>query len=159
VGPPTALLLHTAMPLPRLRNRPGGVISSPPPGTRTAAVAGGGGPPPPPPPPLRYPACRAAAVGNFPAEAPSWAQYGPRVRAPAVYLIEQRLVPYGRVREVLADLFDAPLALWMHARWVQQGAAQLAPVEARIKAALVRAPVLPIALSDETSVRQAGQLA
>ena len=40
--------------------------------------------------------------------------------------------------------------------WVQQAAATLAPVEAQIKAALARAPVLH---SDETGVRQAGRLA
>ncbi len=56
---------------------------------------------------VRCPACQTVSVGAFPAEAPSRAQYGPRLRALAVYLVEQQLVPYGRVREVLADLFGS----------------------------------------------------
>jgi transposase len=100
--------------------------------------------------------CQAVSVGIFPAEAPSRAQYGPRLRALAVYLVEQQLVPYARVRAVLADLFGAAPASGTLVQWVQQGAAALAPVEARLKQALQRVPVLH---SDETGVRRAGTLA
>jgi transposase len=95
-------------------------------------------------------------VGTFSRAAPSRAQYGPRLRALVVYLVEQQLVPYGRVREVLADLFGTHLSLGTLVAWVRQGATTLAPVEAQIKAALARAPVLH---SDETGVRRAGTLA
>jgi transposase len=100
--------------------------------------------------------CAHVSAGAFPAEAPSRAQYGPRLRALVVYLVEQQLVPYGRVRQVLADLLGAPLSLGTLVDWVQQSAVALAPVEAAIKAALQQAPVLH---SDETGVRQAGHLA
>lgn len=102
------------------------------------------------------PACQRVSVGAFPAEAPSRAQYGPRLRAFAVYLVEQQLVPYARVRMLLADLFGAHLSRGTLVQWVRQGAATLAPVEAQIKAALSQAPVLH---SDETGVRRAGHLA
>src|SRR5258708_21535094 len=46
---------------------------------------------------VRCPGCRAVTAGTFPAEAPSRAQYGPRLRALVVYLVEQQLVPYCRV--------------------------------------------------------------
>jgi transposase len=105
---------------------------------------------------LRCPACQAVTSGAFPAEAPSRAQYGPRMRALAVYLVEQQLVPYGRVRELLADLLGADLSLGTLVEWVQQAATILEPVEAQIKAALSQAPVLH---SDETGMRQAGHLA
>jgi transposase len=105
---------------------------------------------------VRCPACQMVSVGAFPAEAPSRAQYGPRLRALAVYLVEQQLVPYGRVRELLADLFGVSLSVGTLVEWVQQAAATLEPVDAQIKAALSRAPVLH---SDETGVRQAGHLA
>src|SRR5262249_1868927 len=59
---------------------------------------------------LRCPACQTVTVGAFPSEAPSRAQYGPRLRALVVYLVEQQLVPYGRVRELLADLFAVHLS-------------------------------------------------
>jgi transposase len=105
---------------------------------------------------VRCPACQTVSVGAFPAEASSRAQYGPRLRALAVYLVEQQLLPYARVRALFADLFGASLSLGTVVQWVQQGAAALAPVEAHIKAALRRAPVLH---SDETGVRRAGTLA
>jgi transposase len=105
---------------------------------------------------VHCPARQTVTVGMFPAEAPSRAQYGPRLRALAVDLVEQQLVPYGRVRELLADLVGTELSLGTLVEWVQQAAATLEPVEAQIKAALSQAPVLH---SDETGVRQAGRLA
>ena len=105
---------------------------------------------------VRCPHCAQVSVGSFPAEAPSRAQYGPRLRGLAVYLLEQQLIPYARVRELLADLLGAFVSSGTLARWVQQGAERLRPVEEQIKAALRRAPVLH---SDETGVRRAGKLA
>jgi len=105
---------------------------------------------------LRCPLCQVVTAGHFPAEVPSRAQYGPRLRALAVYLVEQQLVPYGRVREVLSDLLGAGLSMGTLVEWVSQAATALAPVEARIKAALSQVPVLH---NDETGVRQAGRLA
>src|SRR5579863_1083719 len=104
---------------------------------------------------VRCPRCQAVTVGAFSAQATSRAQYGPQVRALAVYLVEQQLVPYARVRDLLADLFGVRLSLGTVVVWVRQAAAALEPVEAATKAALVRAPVLH---SDETGVRQAGHL-
>jgi transposase len=105
---------------------------------------------------VQCPSCRSVSVGRFPAEAPSRAQYGPRLRALAVYLVEQQLAPYARVRALLADLFGATLSLGTLVAWVQQAAQALEPVEVSIKQALARAPVLHC---DETGVRCAGTLA
>jgi transposase len=71
-------------------------------------------------------------------------------------LVEQQLIPYARVRDLFAELVGAPVSLGTLTRWVQQGAQTLRPVEAPIKAALQRAPVLHC---DETGVRRAGRLA
>jgi transposase len=105
---------------------------------------------------LRCPRCQAVSVGTFPVEAPSRAQYGPRLRAFAVYWLQQQFVPYGRVRELLSDLAGASLSSGTLLSWGQQSAATLAPVQARLKEALVRAPVLH---SDETGLRRSGRLA
>src|SRR5262249_3380585 len=59
----------------------------------------------------RCPSCRAVSAGAFPAEAPSRTQYGPRLRALAVYLVEQQLIPYARVRELFADLLGVHVSL------------------------------------------------
>src|SRR5258706_9982482 len=105
---------------------------------------------------VRCPACHTVSVGAFPHEASSRAQYGPRLRALAVYLVEQQLVPYARVRALLADLFAVSLSSGTLVQWVQHGAEALAPMEARLKQALQRVPVLH---SDETGVRRARTLA
>jgi transposase len=65
-------------------------------------------------------------------------------------------VPYGRVRELFADLCGASLSVGTLLRWVRQSAATLAPVEAQLKTALQGAPVLH---NDETGVRRGGSLA
>jgi transposase len=105
---------------------------------------------------LRCPHCRAVSVGTFPAAAPSRAQYGPQMRALAVYLVEEQLVPLGRVQQLLSDLFAVEVGRGTLVAWVQQAAAVLAPVEEQIKAALRQAAVLHV---DETGVRRGGQLA
>jgi transposase len=105
---------------------------------------------------MRCLACQAVTAAAFPAEVPSRVQYGPRLRALAVYLVEQQLVPYGRVRELFGDLLGADLSVGTLVEWVGQAAIALEPVEASIKAALSQAPVLH---SDETGIRQAGRLA
>jgi transposase len=105
---------------------------------------------------VRCPACQRLSDGVFPSEAPSRAQYGSRLRALAVYLVEQQLLPYERACEVLADVCGAPLSEGTLATWLQQSAEALAPVEAAIKDALRQAPLRH---HDETGVRRAGRLA
>jgi transposase len=105
---------------------------------------------------VRCPSCAHVSVGLFPPFASSRAQYGPRLRALAVYLLEQQLVPYARVRALLADLYGAQVSLGALVWWVRQAAQRLEPVEEQITAALRRAPVLH---SDETGVRRGGTLA
>ena len=105
---------------------------------------------------VRCPACQHLSVPAFPAEAPSRTQYGPRLRALGVYLLEQQLVPYARVRALFADFFGAHVSPGTLTRWVRQACAALEPVETQIRAALGQAGVLH---SDETGVRRAGTLA
>ncbi len=105
---------------------------------------------------VRCAACQQVTAGSFPPEASSRAQYGPRLRALLVYLVEHQLIPYARVRELLTDLLGARLSVGTLVAWVQQAAAALAPVEAQVKAALQQAPVLH---ADETGVRRMGRLA
>lgn len=100
--------------------------------------------------------CAHVTVGAFPPAVPSRAQYGARVRALAVYLVEQQHLPLGRVQQLLVDLLGMRLARGTLVHWVQQAARVLEPVEQHIKDALVRAPVLH---HDETGVRRAGALA
>jgi hypothetical protein len=45
---------------------------------------------------VRCPTCAHLSLGSFPTEASSRTQDGPRLRALAVYLVEQQLIPYAR---------------------------------------------------------------
>jgi transposase len=105
---------------------------------------------------LRCPRCQHVSVGAFPAEASSRAQYGPQLRALAVYLVEEQLVPLGRVQQLLRDLLGVQLGRGTLVRWIQQAAQTLAPVEAQLTAALRQVAVLH---NDETGVRRGGRLA
>ena len=105
---------------------------------------------------VRCPACRQVSAGAFPAEVPSRAQYGPRLRALAVYLVQAQFVPLGRTQQLLVDLFGVRLARGTLVGWVQQAARTLEPVEAALTVALRRAAVLH---NDETGVRRGGRLA
>jgi transposase len=67
---------------------------------------------------LQCPARQAVSVGAFPPTTPSRAQYGPRLRALVVYLVEQQLVPYARVQDLLRDLLGVDLAGGMLVAWV-----------------------------------------
>src|SRR5271166_3541877 len=51
--------------------------------------------------------CRGLTTAAFPEGVASPAQYGPRVRAAAVYLNVQQLIPEDRVAQAMADLFGA----------------------------------------------------
>jgi transposase len=90
---------------------------------------------------VRCVACQQISVGAFPTEARSRVPYGPRLRALAGYLVEEQLVPFGRVQQVLADRFGVRLARGSLVGWIQQAAQRLEPVERAIKAALRRARV------------------
>src|SRR5260370_35397944 len=83
---------------------------------------------------LRCPRCQQVSVGTFPAAAPSRAQYGPQLRALAVYLVEEQLVPLGRVQQLLRDLVGVQLGRGTLVRWIQQAAQTLAPVEPQLTA-------------------------
>jgi transposase len=54
------------------------------------------------------PACHHITVASFPAEVAAPLQYGPRLGAMAVYLVQQHLLPWARACEILGDLLGAP---------------------------------------------------
>ena len=78
-------------------------------------------------------------------------QYGPRIKAAAVYLNVQHLVPEDRVGAIMQDLFGAgrlcPASI---VAWGEKKAAELAPVVALISALVAKAAVRNL---DETGFR------
>src|SRR5262249_45987863 len=85
---------------------------------------------------VRCTACGATTRGAVPPGVQAPVQYGPRLRALAVYLIQQQFVPYARARELLADVFGAPLSLGTLVSLVRRGAERLGRVEGQIQRAL-----------------------
>jgi transposase len=76
------------------------------------------------------PTC-AGERGTISPEASSRAQYGPRLRALAVYLLEQHLLPGARVREVCTEVLGAPVSLGTFTGWVQKESRRCAPSRRR----------------------------
>jgi transposase len=98
--------------------------------------------------------CKGETRAAFPEGVVSPAQYGERIRAAAVYLNAQQLVPEERVAQVLQDLFDAAGACGASvARWVRARAEALEPVYRAIGACVAGARVRCL---DETGVRIGG---
>jgi transposase len=99
--------------------------------------------------------CRGETRAAFPAGVSAPAQYGERLRAAAVYLNIQQLIPEDRVAQTLSDLFGAlrfcPDTL---ADWVERKARLFEPVFAHIAALAAAAPVRCL---DETGFRVAGR--
>jgi transposase len=102
---------------------------------------------------VRCPACGGTTAAEAPAEARAPVQYGPRLRALAVYLVQQQFVPYARTREMLAEVFGAPLSVGTLVSLVHRGAEHLRPAERQIARRLRWAAVLH---HDETGLRVAG---
>ena len=100
------------------------------------------------------PACQQVTVASFPAEVASPLQYGPRLGAIAVYLVQQQLLPWARACEVLGDLLGASLSEGTLASLIERCAATLQPVEEQIKQALTSVEVLH---QDETGLYVNGQ--
>jgi transposase len=100
-------------------------------------------------------ACGRRTRAGFPEGVVSPAQYGERIKAAAVYLNAQQLVPEERTAQILEDLFGAAAACGASvAGWVRRKAEALAPVHRDIGACVAAAPVRCL---DETGFRIAGQ--
>jgi transposase len=96
-------------------------------------------------------ACHGVTKAGFPEDVSAHVQYGPRIKAAAVYLNAQQLIPEDRVGEIMKDLLGATsLCPASIAAWSTSKAEALTPVEAHIADLVARAPVRNL---DETGVR------
>jgi transposase len=100
--------------------------------------------------------CRGETKAAFPDGVVSLTQYGERLRAAAVYLNVQQLLPEDRAAQALSDLFDAPLICSASiVAWVGKKAQALRRVYERIGERVAEAKVRHL---DETGFRIAGKL-
>ncbi len=99
--------------------------------------------------------CRGRTTAAFPEGVVSPAQYGGRVRAAAVYLNVQQLIPEDRAAQAMADLFGAArLCPDSVVAWGKRKAEEFGAVAAQIAALVAQAPVRHL---DETGFRVAGK--
>jgi len=91
----------------------------------------------------------------FPEGVDAPVQYGPHFRGFTLYLSNQQLLPFGRLRQTCLDLFGQPLSLGTLTQTNGRAYRALAPVEAAIIRALIQVPVVNV---DESGLRVAGRL-
>src|SRR5579864_2764094 len=104
----------------------------------------------------RCPHCRGETKAAFPEGVVSPTQYGERIRAAAVYLNVQQLIPEDRTAQALSDLFGAPLICPASiVAWVRNKEEDLQQVYARIGECVAEVKVRHL---DETGFRIAGKL-
>jgi len=104
----------------------------------------------------RCPHCGALNTATFPADVRQPVQYGPTLQAQLVYFNQYHHIPVDRTCEIIADLYDHPVADGTVVTASARVAAQVAPVTAAIQAHLVHTPE-PVHL-DETGLRVAEKL-
>ena len=102
------------------------------------------------------PRCGGVTKAAFPAEVTQPTQYGPRLKALAVYLNQNHHIPVERTREILTDLYGhAPGAATIVAAG-EEMAERVEPVNEAVKGYLVETEE-PVH-SDETGMRVEGKL-
>lgn len=99
--------------------------------------------------------CGQLTAASFPAGVSAPTQYGPRVRALAIYLIARQHLPYERTGELFADWFGAPLSTGTLASYIAKAAGDLHGFLGEVHRQLIAAPV---AHFDETGARVQGRL-
>ena len=100
--------------------------------------------------------CRGVTRAAFPEGVASPAQYGERLKAAAIYLNIQQLIPEDRTAQALSDLIGAPLICPASiVAWVGKKAQELQQVYQRIGERVAEAKVRHL---DETGFRIAGSL-
>lgn len=104
---------------------------------------------------VRCPHCQHLTRAEFPAGVEAPVQYGPNVRALAVYLHQYQLIPLARTCELLSDLCECQLSQGTLTTWVEFAAAKLKETVEGI-AEWLSASRLQHA--DETGIRIGGKL-
>lgn len=99
--------------------------------------------------------CGQLTAASFPAGVSAPTQYGPGVRALAIYLIARQHLPYERTAELFADVLGAPVSTGTLAGYIAKGAGDLQGFLDEVHRQLIAAPV---AHFDETGARVQGRL-
>ena len=104
----------------------------------------------------RCPRCGEEIKADFPENVTQPAQYGPRVKAQAVYLNQYQLLSLERTCEALEDMYGQPMAEGTILKACEEVAGQVSPVNDAIKHHLIEEE--NVVHFDETGARVDGKL-
>lgn len=102
------------------------------------------------------PQCGEVTRGDFPEGVTQPVQYGPEIKAQAVYLNQYQMIPLERVSETLVELYGQGLAEGTIVEACQEVAKQIEPVNVAIKTYLTEQA--EVVRFDETGTRVDGKL-
>ena len=102
------------------------------------------------------PHCGQTTKGAFPAEVTQPVQYGPALKAQAVYFHQYQFIPLERTCEMFADLYGHPVGEGTLVATTQEMAEAVQPANAQVKAQLRVAE--PVVHCDESGLRVTGTL-
>jgi transposase len=101
------------------------------------------------------PCCGTVSRGEFPGTITGTRQYGPRMRAYMVMVLQYGMVGMRRLKAIVAALFGVRISEGTIAATVGRCAGRLGEAVGAIKAAVIRSPVVHF---DETGMRNRGVL-
>ena len=93
-------------------------------------------------------------VAPFPEGVAKAVQYGPGIKAHAVYMSQFQLVPYNRIQDYFVDQINVPVSEGSIFNFNQEAFRRLAKFEVQVKEELVAAPLLHV---DETGINIGGE--
>jgi len=102
------------------------------------------------------PHCGQTTKGAFPSEVTQPVQYGPTLKAQALYFNQYQFIPLERTSEMFADLYGHPVGEGTLVAATQERAAAVRPAHAPVKTQLRAAE--PVVHFDESGLRVTGTL-